>query len=62
MADFSVFLVGFFPASALAVHLVVAYRKAAGKSVGKLFEVVDKVLAFLVLIEVAFLVLMFSLG
>ena len=62
MTDLSVFLAGSFPAFALAVHLCGEYRKATGKGVGKVFEIVDKTLTVLVLIEVAFLVLMFSIS
>jgi hypothetical protein len=62
MTDLSVFLAGSFPAFALAVHLVGEYRKATGKGVGKVFKIVDKTLTVLVLIEVAFLVLMFSIS
>lgn len=62
MTDLSVFLAGSFPAFALAVHLVGEHRKASGKGVGKVFEVVDKALTVLVLIEVAFLVLMFGIS
>ena len=59
MTDLFVFLAGFFPSLALVVHWVVERRKILGKDVGAILDVINKVLVALVLIEVAFLVLVF---
>jgi len=59
MTDFLVFLAGLFPTLALVVHWVVERRKILGKDVGAILDVMNKVLATLVLIEFTFLVLIF---
>lgn len=60
--DLLVSLAGLIPTLALAVHYAGEYRKAAGKGMGTVFKIVDRTLTVLLLIELAFIVLLFGIG
>jgi len=62
VTEFSVFLLGVFPAFAVVVHYFGVYRKATGRKVGRVYEAVDKALTILVVTEFAFLVVMLGIG
>jgi hypothetical protein len=59
MDDFAVFLLGFIPALAFAIHSFVDYRNAAGKHVGEALMFFNKALAVLVVLEMIFFVWFF---
>ena len=59
MADFAVFLLGFIPALAFAIHSFVDYRKAAGKHVGEALVLFKRALAVMVVLEMIFFTWLF---
>lgn len=59
MGDFLMFLLGFIPALAFAVHSYADYRAAKGKPAGKAFKFFYKALAVLVVLEIIVLVFIF---